>query len=149
MKKNNGVTLLELVIVLAITMVVVGAVFIGARVNNNDYRALQNAAVMIQADLRYAQRRAVMEGQRFGVHFEPHHNRYHIVTMNPVVFHRTVNLHGVNLRETNYPNNRVMYLPRGTAIPGTIVLTNGNFRQEITTTLSGGQVRIHNIEEVY
>lgn len=148
MKDNSGVTLLELTIVMAILITLLGVVLIGT--SGNDYRALNNAAVTLEADLRYAQRRAVMEGQRYGVHFEPAHNRYHIVTINPVVIHRTVYFQdGVRLFQTNYPYNRVMYLPRGTAIPGTIVLTNGNLRQEITTTLSGGQVRLHNIEEVY
>lgn len=146
MNKTSGITLLELTIAAAVLMVVVGVVLIGTRGNNNDYRALHNAALMLQADLRYAQRRAVMEGRRVGVQFEPEHNRYHIITTMPLVYIRTIYFqNGINLLETNYPINRVMYLPRGTAIPGRIILTNGNYWQEITTTLSGGQVRIHDI----
>jgi Tfp pilus assembly protein FimT len=149
MKNTRGLTLLELTIATAVLMVAIGAVIIGTRGTANDYNNLRTAALTLQADMRYAQRRAVMEGRRVGVHFEPAFNRYHIVTLNPVVIHRTVYLqNGVNLLRVNYPNNRIMYLPRGTGIPGTITLTNGEYWQTITTTLSGGQVRIHDRTKV-
>lgn len=147
MKKNSGITLLELTVALAVLMAVLGFVLISAGGNNNQYRALHNAALQLQADMRYAQRLALMEGRRVGVSFEPELNRYSIITLcGGYAKHRTIYFqHGVRLRGTNYPMDRVMYLPRGTAIPGTIILTNGPYWQEITTTLSGGQVRIHNI----
>lgn len=140
-----GLTLLELVIVIAIIMVATGVVLIGTRGSNNDYRTLHNAALMLQADMRYAQRRAVMEGQRVEVRFEPTQNRYHLITLSPTTTLRTVYFqNGVNLRSTTYPGNRMWYLPRATTGPqaGTIVLTNGRYWQELTTTVSGGRVEI-------
>jgi prepilin-type N-terminal cleavage/methylation domain-containing protein len=149
MKCTRGFTLLEITIAAAVLTIIVGAVIITSSGNNNDERALRNAALSLQADMRYAQRRAVTEGRRVGVAFEVSRNRYHIITLDPLEIHRTVYFqNGVTLLHTNFDFNRVMFLPRGTAVPGTIVLTNGIYWQEITTTLSGGQVRIHTIKEV-
>ncbi|MCL1878348.1 MAG: GspH/FimT family pseudopilin [Defluviitaleaceae bacterium] len=147
MKSRAGITLLELTIVLAVFAIVAGAVLVGVNTRASDYRALQNAAVRLQADLRYAQRRAVMEGQRIGIHFDTVNNRYNIILSETREIIRTVYM-DVNLFSVNYPSNTISFLPRGTAIPGTIALRSGNLHLPITTTLSGGQVRIHNIEEV-
>jgi Tfp pilus assembly protein FimT len=144
MKTNSGITLVELIIVMAVLMIALGAVFIGT--SGGEYRALQNAAVSLRADIRYAQHRSIMEGRQFGVHLEPRYNRYHIVTTNPLVFHRTVYFqNGVRLISTNHPSNRVTFLPRGTGVAGTIILSNGNYFKNITTTVSGGHVRLHDI----
>ncbi|MCL2386437.1 MAG: GspH/FimT family pseudopilin [Defluviitaleaceae bacterium] len=146
MKQQRGFTLMELVIVMAVLMVVVGVILVSVNGNSNDYRVLSNAAVTMQADIRYAQRRAIMEGRRIGVHFDVLYNRYHIIDRHSTVL-RTVYLpDGVNLLAVNYDNQRLMYLPRGTASQaGTIALRKGRYHQEITTTVSGGQVRIHDI----
>lgn len=137
--------MIELTIAAAVFLVVVGTIFIAVGGNNN-YRALHNTSVILQADLRYAQRRAIMEGQRVGIVFEPARNRYQIISLNPLNIIRTVYFrNGVQLVSINYPNNRVMYLPRGTAIPGSILLRNGQYWQRITTTLGGGQARLHPI----
>ncbi|MCL2357766.1 MAG: GspH/FimT family pseudopilin [Defluviitaleaceae bacterium] len=142
MKRGSaGVSLLELTIVLAIFATVAGAVFIGTSASNADQRNLQNAAVRLQADMRYAQRRAVTEGQRIGVRFDTVNNRYFIIVTGTNEILRTVYT-DVNLFSVNYPQNTVSFLPRGTATPGTIMLRNGRLQLPITTTLSGGQVRI-------
>jgi Tfp pilus assembly protein FimT len=147
MKKTNGLTLIELTIAMAVLMVVVGTVLIGTRGNNNDYRALHNAALVIQADMRYAQRRAVMEGRRVHVIFRPSSNSYQIYKRRPYIYIiRTVYLeNGVNLVGTSFPGtpHRINYLPRGTAsAAGTITLSRGRYLQDITTTVSGGRVEI-------
>jgi Tfp pilus assembly protein FimT len=134
---KKGVTLLELTVVMAILMIVTGAVLISTRGDTNDYRALHNAALMLQADMRYAQRIALIEGRRVGVHFEPSHNRYSIMN-------RTVYLpNGVELLSTTYTFDEVFYLQRGTAsAAGTIDLQKGRHTVELTTTLGGGRVEI-------
>jgi len=147
LKKTRGVTLLELAVVLAVIMVISGAVFIGISGNTNDYRTLHNAAVALQADMRYAQRRAVMEGRRFNVHFEPSLNRYSIVTWQPSrEIHRIIYFQdGITLRLTSFDGDSIGFLPRGTGVAGTIVLSNGRYWQKLTTTVSGGRVYIYPI----
>jgi type II secretory pathway pseudopilin PulG len=147
MKKRGGLTLLELTIAMAIFMVLVGAILIGTRGNNKDYRVLHNASRMLQADMRYAQRRAIMEGRRIGVHFNIADNSYSVVAaVSPtrVTALRTIHFpDGVDLASVSGNlDNRIMFLPRGTAVPGTILLRNGVYEQRITTTLGGGRVHI-------
>ncbi|MCL2576724.1 MAG: GspH/FimT family protein [Defluviitaleaceae bacterium] len=147
MKKNGGLTLLELTVTMAVLMVVVGVVLIGTRGDNNDYRALHNAALVLQSDLRYAQRRAVTEGRRIGIQFDPVNNRYSIITIEPEfqTFRIVSFADGIELIHTTHQGERVMYQPRGTGNPGTVILRNGQHSQRITTTLSGGQVRTYEI----
>jgi Tfp pilus assembly protein FimT len=145
MKATSGVTLLELTVAMAVLMAVVGVIFVGTRGDNSDYRALQNAALTLQADLRYAQRRAVTEGRRVGIQLDPANNRYRIITTQPLLQTLRYVYLDVEILSTNHLDNRILYLPRGTANPGTLLLRNGRHTQRITTTLSGGQVRIHDI----
>jgi len=145
-KRSGGFTLLEITIAMAVIVIVVGGIFLGTRGNNNNaYRALETATLVLQADLRYTQRRAIMEGRRVGIFFEPARNRYSIITMSPFSTIRTVYLRdGVVLAETSHP--RLMFLPRGTASSGfRVTLNNGIYTQRVTATVSGGQVRIHDI----
>lgn len=147
-RQAAGLTLLELTISMAILMTVLGAVMISARGNNNDRRALQNASIMIQSDVRYAQRRAVMEGRRVYVQFEPIHNRYQVVMRNPwEELHPPVYLpNGVNLFSTNLSANRTGYTPRGTpTAAGTITLRNGRYSQDLTIVPNGGRIEIRPI----
>lgn len=147
MKARAGLSLLELTVAMAVMSIVAGIVLIGFGAEDSDYRRLHNAAVRLRSDMRYAQRRAVMEGQRIGVRFDTENNRYYVIVTGTHEVIRAVQL-DVNLQSVNYPLNTISFLPRGTAIPGTIALRHGNLHQEITTTLGGGQVRIHNIREV-
>lgn len=147
MKKNSGFTLMELAIAMAILMVVVGVVLIGASGDNNDYRTLYNATLTLQADMRYAQRRAIIEGRRFSVDFEPSHNRYRIVKYDYIPGRyvvRTVYLqNGVVFLDSSSQNFRVQYLPRGTVSGSTsIYFRSGRFAQRVTITVAGGQVRL-------
>ena len=148
---SRGFTLIELVIALSIIMLVSAGVSIGLRNRNTDRRALQNASLTLQADLRYAQRRAIMEGRRFGVLFEPARNRYHIVARYPVSrperIVRTVYFeNGVRLQSTT--GTHLMFLPRGTSSGGfTILLSNGSYWQRTTATVSGGRIRVFDIME--
>lgn len=140
---NKGLTLLELVIALGLITIVSGGVLMASR--GTDRRHLENASLQLQADLRYAQRRAITEGRRYGVVFEPAQNRYHVILDRPVQTIRTVNLPGgVSILETTAP--RIVFLPRGTVTEGfTIILQNGRYTQRLTGTVSGGRVRIFDI----
>jgi len=137
---RNGFTLLELVLVLGIVTIVSAGVLVSLR--GSDRRALANASLTLQADLRYAQRRAIMEGRRYGIVFELANNRYRIVLDSPRQTIRTVYFReGIELIDVTGP--QLMFLPRGTASSGfSIMLSNGTYSQELTATVSGGRVRI-------
>ncbi|MCL2455938.1 MAG: GspH/FimT family pseudopilin [Defluviitaleaceae bacterium] len=150
-KKSAGFTLLEITVVLAIFMAVTGAVLIGARGHNNDYRKLQNAALTLQADIRYAHRRAIIEARRVGIQFDRLNNKYEIILPQYTVI-RAVNLpQGMDLSVTeNYRHDgfrdRLMFYPHGTPSgSGTITLRYGDFEQTITTLPSSGRVEIKEI----
>ena len=142
-KTANGLTLIELVIVVGIIAIISTGVLVSFR--GSEHRELQNASLALQADLRYAQRRAIMEGRRYGIIFEVQHNRYHIVLDSPRQTIRTVYLqNGVRLFEVSGPS--LMFLPRGTASVGfRITLHNGSYSQQLTATVSGGRIRIFDI----
>jgi len=139
-----GLTLIELVLVLGIISIMAVGVFVNVRANER--RALENASLALQADLRYAQRRAIMEGRRHGVMFDLRYNRYRIVVDRPRRTIRTVYLpEGITLAEASGPS--LMFLPRGTASAGfRVTLSSETYRQELTATVSGGRIRIFEME---
>ena len=142
-KRRSGFTLLELIIALALIVIVSSGVFLAFR--QSDRRALHNASLMLQADLRYAQRRAMIEGRRVGVIFEPGLNRYRVVSTNPTTTLRTVYFHsGVRLRYNSFP--QLHFTTRGTSSSGfTIWLYNGGYWQRLTATVAGGRIRVFDI----
>ena len=141
--KNGGFTLLELLIALAVIMIVSSGVFMALRTTQR--RFLQNAMLTLQADLRYAQRRAVTEGQRIEVIFEPVHNRYRLRAVNTLEEIRIVYLqNGVRL----ITQRTMIFHPRGTiGNPYRIELQAGNRRysQQLTTVPSGGRAMISDV----
>ena len=144
MKRNRGFTLFELTIVLGLLTILATGLFLSTR--SNYQRDLHNASLLLQADFRYAQRRAMIEGRRYGVFFNITQNRYYIALDTPREVIRTVYLqNGVHLRETSGP--RLLFLPRGTASSGfRVTLNNGPYSQQLTATVSGGRIRIFDIE---
>ena len=134
---------MELIIALAIVMIATSGVFLAFR--QSDRRALHNASLQLQADLRYAQRRAMIEGRRVGVIFEPALNRYRVVSTRPTVTLRTVYFeNGVRLRYNSFP--QLYFTPRGTSSSGfTIWLYNAGSWQRLTATVASGRIRIFDI----
>ena len=142
-KKTGGFTLLELVIALAVLMLVSGSVFLALRPSN--HRAIRSAALTLQADLRYVQRRAVMEGRRYDVILERAYNRYRIVYGYPCIIEvrRVYFQDGVRLlRFTGSECGRIGFHPRGTpAHSRTVTLSHGRLRWEVAVNVSGGRIR--------
>ena len=146
-KKTGGFTLLELVIALAVLMLVSGSVFLALRPSN--HRAIRSAALTLQADLRYAQRLAVIEGRRVDVLLERAHNRYRIIYGYPdeVEIRRVYFQDGVRLMDIER-GNRVFFHPRGTPNYGnTIFLRHGRYDWRLTIVPSGGRVAVRQYRE--
>ncbi|MCL1884318.1 MAG: GspH/FimT family protein [Defluviitaleaceae bacterium] len=143
---NKGVTLIELTIALAVLTIIAGAVVLGVSAEHRDSQMLYNAAVELQADMRYAQRRSIQEGRRVYILFEPSLNRYRMFNRNPynairTVYFDTVNLVGTSFNPHNSAINRINFTPQGTAsASGTVTLSNGRDLLNLTTTVSGGRV---------
>jgi len=161
-KITNGFTLMELVIALGVVVIVSGGVFVAVSGRNSEWRNLHNASVALQADIRYAQRRSIAEGRRYGVVFDFVDNRYHVglAILNDdgrwsVNHDRTVDLpDGVTIRrwltsaETYYEGttHQITYLARGTVTgSATFRLGTDLYRQDIAVNVSGGRARLNGI----
>jgi len=157
-KIRNGFTLIELVLVLGIITIISAGAFMSVQANAN--RALENASLALQADIRYVQRRSITEGQRYRIIFDLEGNCYRIYLVGPnsssheVI--RTVYLrNGVFLCSTNLLASqgllpRIEFLPRGTLSPqgGRVWLSNGRYTQTIYVLQTTGRVRIADIAPV-
>jgi prepilin-type N-terminal cleavage/methylation domain-containing protein len=139
-RKRIGFTLIELVIVLAIMTFISGSLFLSLRAS--DRLALQQGSYALQADFRYVQRMAIIEGKRWGIVFDIRGNQYHIVSTGPTQIEKTVSLqNGVKLGESS--DVALYYLPRGTASQGfRVTLGRGAYWQPLTATVSGGRIEI-------
>lgn len=146
MSAGHGFTLIELAVVLAITAVLAGSVVLSFRAAER--RALQDASLMLQADLRYTQRMAMIEGRRWGILFDVVENQYFVYSTNPTEVEKTVAIpHGVMLVETSAPD--MEYLPRGTGSHGfRVTLAKGRYWQRLTATVSGGRIAIKEMQWV-
>jgi len=145
MKRGKGFTLLELIIALAVIAIVSGGLFIVFR--QTPRSALENASLQLQADLRYVQRRAIIEGRRFRLQLNSLNNGYYISFLNPIEELRRVYFeNGVRIRGN--PRRRFEFLPRGTpdgATSTTLTLYIGRYEQDLTILLSGGRVYLRPI----
>ena len=155
MKINNGFSLLELTIVLGITLVIGAGILMQNR--NNDYRHINNASNQLQADLQYAQRRAIMEGRRIGLHFNMEGTGYVVRYMDSFPFYYVIN-HGVRteIREVIFENgifmiditgenNWIGFTPSGrTSVAGSVYLRNrsGRYTQRTTVTPVSGRINV-------
>jgi len=145
-KAACGLTLLEVTIALGIIILMSTGILLSVR--GVERRNLHNASLALQADLRYAQRRAISEGQAFRVVFELVNNRYTIQTnvFPPEVVRRVSLPEGITLESVGNGND-VIFHPRGTPSRAfTILLRSESYQQALTIIPSGGRVRIDEIE---
>ncbi|MCL2198414.1 MAG: GspH/FimT family protein [Defluviitaleaceae bacterium] len=143
---TKGMTLIELTLAMAVLMVALGAIMISTSGRNNDYRTVYNAARVLQADMRYIQRRAIMEGREMRMYFDLRANRYVIYAPPDVSnVYRTVYLPDgvVFLPATTFHGRGMGYRPRGTPTQaGTITLQKGRYRRRVTVIPAGGRAEV-------
>jgi prepilin-type N-terminal cleavage/methylation domain-containing protein len=144
MSVKSGLTLIELTVVLAVVSVVtIGAVMSSGAAER---RLLYNTSLKLQADLRYAQRMAIIEGHDYGVIFTA--GSYMVFTVDEInsdLIKSDVGLpDGVSFMHA--PPARVHYLPRGTISDGfTVTLRTKRYKQELTGVPSGGRIKITDV----
>jgi type II secretory pathway pseudopilin PulG len=144
----KGITIIELIIALTLVMILSSAVFISLR--QTQRRTLENATLQVQADLRYAQRRATMEGRTFGITFTSR-NSYRIFFADPVRRDVSADIFlpsGASF-DFNLPQS-ITFTPRGTA-GNTFTIrirTGSQLLQRITVTVGGARVYAHPVERI-
>ena len=146
-KRSGGYTLLELTITLAVIVVISSGIFLALRQPRRS--ALDNAIYQLQADIRYAQRRALIGGQEYRVEIFRLDNMYRILYPSGEVLRRVDFQDGVNInfldsstRSINHVN--LIFYPRGTSSTGVTVQLRyrRQYYRYLTVTVSGGRVTI-------
>jgi prepilin-type N-terminal cleavage/methylation domain-containing protein len=149
---SKGVTLIELVMVLAVLSIVLGVARMS--VTGNSLRELRAACNELQADLRYAQRQAVIEGRKYQVVFDKLQNSYKVLrddgdlgltyVVKDRVFDKDIVLVG-----TTAVNSWVSYTTRGTTGDAcTITLRNSEYSADMTVNLGSGRVSQKTIKKL-
>ena len=151
---QRGFTLIELVIVFSI-FAIIGTVTL-TTVRSIQRRTLDNASRALQADMRRAQRMALIEGTRWRVHFDQRYNRYSIrpLTHDPDRVYTVYLPSGVVF--DFLPRVMVDYLPRGTlggtgwgvGTGFTMDLRNGQYVQRLTVLPVTGRVEVFDVQRL-
>lgn len=149
--KKRGFTLIELVCVLAVVSVLFAVVFYVHGRRERSHRTLAAISNVLLADIRYARRRAIVEGVQVGIRFDRARNRYCIIYPfpSPPEVIRTVYLPEY-VWIAGFTRERLVFLPRGTPSGGgySVHIWADHHRATITVVASGGRVRISNFREV-
>ena len=151
MKQIRGFTLLELAIVLAVISIVGGGLFLVFR--QSPRRDIENAALQLQADIRYIQRQAIAEGRRYRIELNRGTNSYRILAVSPYAadielwsanLKNNVRFSIVNSRNTADSIFNISFLPRGTVAGATTVtLINDYYELQLTVNVGNGRVDIN------
>ena len=125
--RNNGYTLIELMVV-----VVIISLLLGLGINGLDYliqwNKLSTAAAILSSELKNTQSRAFYEGVYYEIEFYatfdcPTLNKYRIYKQTELC--KEIKLEGVELFKTNFTGNNLYFYPSG--VPGqggTVTLKN-------------------------
>jgi prepilin-type N-terminal cleavage/methylation domain-containing protein len=146
-KDKRGVTLIELIVVLAVSLIVFGAVRTGF--SSLDRKRVDAACYQLQAALRFAQRSAVMEGREYFVVLDT--SAYSVRYMRDdglaaVIVSEAKLPDGVTLRIAS-EERMVNYNPKGTPDRGrTLTLAGGGFMRRLTMLPSSGRVELKEME---
>ena len=151
---KKGFTLIELVVVLSILVIISIVSVVTVRVIER--RTLDNASRTLQAEMRRAQRMALIEGTRWRVTFYKQHRRYSIRPLQCDLGRIYIVYLPSGVEFDYLPRHIVDYLPRGTlASPGwgtgtgfTMFLRKNQYVQRLTILPVTGRVRVFGIQRL-
>ena len=120
--RNNGFTLIELMVVVGII-----SLLLGLGINGLDYliqwNKLSTAAALLSSELKDTQSRAFYVGGFYKIEFWPPLDRYRIYKQTELV--DDIILKDIDLFNTNFTNNNVFFYPNGVpSMGGTVTLKN-------------------------
>jgi len=120
--RNEGYTLIELMVVVGIIALLLGLSLNGLY-NLIQWSKLNRAAAILSSELKSAQSRAFYEGVYYKLQFWPTLDRYRIYRQ--TVLYKDVQLEDVDLFNTNFTNNNLYFYPNGVpSMGGTVTLKN-------------------------
>ncbi|MBU4349161.1 prepilin-type N-terminal cleavage/methylation domain-containing protein [bacterium] len=120
--RNNGFTLIELMVVVGIISLLLGLSLNGLY-NLIQWSKLNTAAALLSSELKNTQSRAFYEGVYYKLQFWPTLDRYRIYKQTELI--NDIILKGINLFNTNFTNNKVYFYPNGVpSMGGTVTLKN-------------------------
>ena len=126
-KRNNGYTLLELIIVAGIISILLVASFRGFIIAKHNLE-LNLAAHQLAATLKDCQSRAMYTGGYYKIEFYPSLNRYRVYRKESELV-QDVQLENINLHYTNFTDYKVRFYSNGTpSMGGTVTLKTKNGR---------------------
>ncbi len=142
MKMRSGFTMAELVIILAVFGMIGSITLISF--SDVSKRRLEAQTSKIASDIRQTARKAVIEGKKYRITFDPTGNRYTLKLINEM---GTLNIiktyplpkgHSFTINTLN-----IDYSPRGTVSTGaTLTMENDKYMQEVTIVPVTGRVNI-------
>jgi len=153
-KKNAGVTLIELILVIFILGLIFTIAVLSYR--DNGKKAVETGLVMLQDDLRYIRKLAIAENTYAQIDF---FKDYYILKKTTfdgenIITVRRVELKGayiISMTAATATARTVKYTPRGTtgnACTVDIASTSGSYRGSLTVNVGSGRVEIKEIVKI-
>ena len=123
-KRSNGFTLIELMVVIGIIAILLVVSFKGLLIAKENMD-LNRAARQLEAALKNCQSKAMYTGSYYKMEFQPTHNRYKI--LKETELERSIQLENINLHYTNFTNHKVYFYKTGVpSMGGTVTLKTKN-----------------------
>ena len=152
MDNRRGVTLIELVVVLAIMGLLIFLISVNA-VTPTDQSILEAAVNMIAQDIRLTQQLAISREETYFFEIHMKENYYRIRSWSAGEYKKEYLHHGISISVTGFESSyadsysylRVLkYTSAGTpSTTGTITLKKGSLIRQITVMVGTGRVRIN------
>ena len=128
--RNNGFTLIELMVVVVIVSLLLGLSLNGLY-KLIQWSKLNTAAALLSSELKNSQSRAFYEGVYYTIEFyttfnwPTSSNKYKILKGSESELYKEIKLEGVELFKTNFTYNKVRFYPNGVpSMGGTVTLKN-------------------------